>query len=183
MTQLVSPKRVALAGAVLCFAAVACGSSAAQALSPVKSLVPAIAAASSVAADATAGESLGITSEQASPRATRTLVPARSTPSTTPHRTTSTTVLGGGSPATWPAARAVAPSLAGAYSPNLKTAFIALVELLGLGWLASQSEPGKELSWHQRSNIYTPQVYLMRDMVDRGWHYPQTQPRLISSRS
>ena len=179
MTQLVSPKRVALAGAVLCFAAVACGSSAAQALSPVKSLVPAIAAASSVAADATAGESLGITSEQASPRATRTLVPARSTPSTTPHRTTSTTVLGGGSPATWPAARAVAPSLAGAYSPNLKTAFIALVKYSD--WLGSHPNPSLVKNFvASSSNIYASQVYLMRDMVDRGWHFPQTQARLIS---
>ena len=56
-----------------------------------------------------------------------------------PAHTTPTTVMGGGSPSTWPAARRVAPSLAGAYSTNLKTAFIALTELLGLGRLTPEA--------------------------------------------
>ena len=83
-----------------------------------------------------------------------------------PAHTTPTTVMGGGSPSTWPAARRVAPSLAGAYSTNLKTAFIALSELLGLARLAPESEPCQELCAADNSNIYNPQVYLMEQMVD-----------------
>jgi hypothetical protein len=168
MTKVVGQKHVAVAGAVLCFAAVACGSSTAQALSATKSRLPAVAAARPVPANATAGESPGPTSQQASPRPTRTQVPARSTPSTTPHHTTSTTILGGGSPATWPAAKAVAPSLAGAYSPNLKTAFIALVKYSD--WLGSHPNPRLVKNYViTTSSLYRSQVYLMQQMVKRAW--------------
>ena len=56
-----------------------------------------------------------------------------------PAHTTPTTVMGGGSPSTWPAARRAAPSLAGAYSHNLKIAFIALVQYSD--WLGSHPNP------------------------------------------
>jgi hypothetical protein len=86
-----------------------------------------------------------------------------------PPSTTSVTVMGGGSPSSWPAARKVAPSLAGAYSPNLKTAFLALVRYSD--WLGSHPNPN--LVKHYvlpTSNLYRSQVYLMQQMVKRGWH-------------
>ena len=56
----------------------------------------------------------------------------------------------------------VAPSLAGAYSPNLKTAFIALVKYSD--WFGSHPNPNLVQEFRaQTSNMYGPQVYLMQD--------------------
>ena len=57
-----------------------------------------------------------------------------------PTHTTPTTVMGGGSPSTWPAARRVAPRLAGAYSTNLKTDLSSLGAILRLARFAPQSQ-------------------------------------------
>ena len=106
-----------------------------------------------------------ITSASASEK---TKVRARKTP-TTVAPTTSRTVMGGGNAATWPAARPFPPSLAGAYSTNLKTAFIALVNYSD--WLGSHPNPNFVRNYvPQTSNIYHPQVYLMQQMLKRGWH-------------
>ena len=77
--------------------------------------------------------------------------------------------MGGGNPSTWPAARAKAPSLAGAYSANLKTAFLALVRYSD--WLGTHPNPKLVKNYVlPTSNIYRAQEYLMRQMVVRGWH-------------
>jgi hypothetical protein len=91
-----------------------------------------------------------------------------------PAHTTPTTVMGGGSPSTWPAARRVAPSLAGAYSTNLKTAFLALVRYSD--WVGSHPNPKLVNKYVlPTSNIYRAQVYLMQQMVARRW-YISPQP-------
>jgi hypothetical protein len=83
--------------------------------------------------------------------------------------TTSTTVMGGGNPSTWPAAKKAAPSLAGAYSSNMKTVFLALVRYSD--WVASHPDPNLVKDYAiVTSNIYRSQVYLMEQMVKRGWH-------------
>ncbi len=99
--------------------------------------------------------------------------PERSARTHTVPTTTSTTVMGGGSPSTWPAARKVAPSLAGAYSSNMKTVFLALVRYSD--WLASHPNPKLVKNYAiTTSNIYGAQLYLMQQMVARGWHiWPQ----------
>jgi hypothetical protein len=168
MTKLLSSKRMAVAGAALCLATVAYGSSALPAVSATVSRVAAITTARSVLT-ATAVGSPGPTATKAAGRAAKTVTSARSKPSTTAPRTTSTTIMGGGSPATWPAARAVAPSLAGAYSPHLKTAFISLVKYSD--WLGSHPNPSLVKNYVQpSSDIYKAQLYLMRDLESRGWH-------------
>jgi hypothetical protein len=83
--------------------------------------------------------------------------------------TTSTTVMGGGNPSTWPAAKKAAPSLAGAYSSNMKTVFLALVRYSD--WLGSHPNPKLVKNYvFPTSNIYQSQLYLMEQMVKRGWH-------------
>ncbi len=47
---------------------------------------------------------------------------------------------------------------------------IALSELLGLAGLAPQPKSCQTFASADNSNIYSPQVYLMRAMVKRGWH-------------
>ncbi len=96
----------------------------------------------------------------------KTKVRARKTP-TTVAPTTPRTVMGGGNAATWPAARPFPPSLAGAYSTNLKTAFIALVTYSD--WLGSHPNPNFVRNYvATNSNIYHPQVYVMQQMLRRG---------------
>ncbi len=169
MTKLVSPKRMAVAGAALCLATISYGSSALPAVSATTGRVAPITTSRSVLATATAVGSPGPRANQASGRAARTATSARSRPPTTAPRTTSTTVMGGGSPATWPAAKAVAPSLAGAYSPNLKTAFISLVKYSD--WLGSHPNPSLVKNYViTASDLYRSQVDLMQKMVTHSWH-------------
>jgi hypothetical protein len=98
---------------------------------------------------------------------------------TTVAPTTLRTIMGGGNPATWPAARRFPPSLAGAYSTNLKTAFISLVNYSD--WLGSHPNPNLVRNYvATNSNIYHPQVYLMQQMLRRGWHI-SPQPTEITS--
>lgn len=86
---------------------------------------------------------------------------------------TTTTVMGGGNPATWPAAKPKPPSLAGAYSPNMKTAFLALVRYSD--WVGTHPNPKLvKLYASPTSDIYAAQVYLMTQMKKRGWHLPPT---------
>jgi hypothetical protein len=83
--------------------------------------------------------------------------------------TTSTTVMGGGNPSTWPAAKKAAPSLAGAYSSNMKTVFLALVRYSD--WLGSHPNPKLVKNFVlTSSNLYPSQLSLMQQMVHRGWH-------------
>ena len=61
----------------------------------------------------------------------------------------------------------MAPSLAGAYSPNLKTAFISLVKYSD--WLGSHPNPSLVKNYVQSSSdIYEAQLYLMQRMVIDG---------------
>ncbi len=102
------------------------------------------------------------------PASEKTKVRARKT-RTTVAPTTSRTVMGGGNAATWPAARPFPPSLAGAYSTNLKTAFVTLVKYSD--WLGSHPNPNFVRNYvATTSNIYEAQLILMRDLVARGWH-------------
>lgn len=87
--------------------------------------------------------------------------------------TTTTTVMGGGNPSTWPAAKPDPPSLAGAYSPNMKTAFLALTNYSD--WVGTHPSP--KLVGHYAaidSNIYKPQVYLLQQLDKLHWHLPPT---------
>lgn len=91
--------------------------------------------------------------------------------------TTTTTVMGGGSPSTWPAAKPQPPSLAGAYSPNMKTAFLALVKYSD--WLGSHPNPSLVKNYAApSSNVYKAQVYLMQQMQKRGLHLPPTPSQI-----
>jgi len=102
-------------------------------------------------------------------RTTRTATSTVRLPATTNAATTNGTVMGGGNPATWPAAKPYPPSLAGAYSSNLRTAFIALVNYSD--WVGSHPNPALVKNYATPgSNIYKPQVYLMQQLVKRGWH-------------
>jgi hypothetical protein len=84
---------------------------------------------------------------------------------------TTTTVMGGGSPSTWPAAKPYPPSLAGAYSPNMKIAFITLVNYID--WVASHPNPRLVANYAAPSaNIYAGQVYLMEQMKKHNVHLP-----------
>ena len=105
------------------------------------------------------------------PASEKTKVRARKTP-TTVAPTTSRTVMGGGNVATWPAARPLPPSLAGAYSTNLKTAFIALVNYWD--WVGSHPNPNLVKNFLSAgSNIYFYWVDVMNALLKRGWHdYP-----------
>lgn len=86
---------------------------------------------------------------------------------------TTTTVMGGGNPSTWPAAKPYPPSLAGAYSPNMKTAFITLAKYID--WVASHPNPKLVANYAApSSNIYAGQVFLMRQMQKRHLHLPPT---------
>ena len=87
--------------------------------------------------------------------------------------TTTTTVMGGGKPSTWPAAKPYPPSLAGAYSPNMKTAFLALTRYSD--WVGSHPNPTLVRNYATlTANIYAAQVYLMRQMSKRGLHLSPT---------
>ena len=87
--------------------------------------------------------------------------------------TTTTTVMGGGKPSTWPAAKPYPPSLAGAYSPNMKAAFLTLTRYSD--WVGSHPNPNLVRNYASvRSNIYKPQVYLMMQLDKRHWHLPPT---------
>ena len=91
--------------------------------------------------------------------------------------TTTTTVMGGGKPSTWPAAKPYPPSLAGAYSPNMKTAFLALVRYSD--WVGSHPNPKLVKNYASpASDIYAAQVYLMTQMAKRGWHLPPTPSQI-----
>jgi hypothetical protein len=92
-------------------------------------------------------------------------------------KVTTTTVMGGGSPSTWPAAKPKPPSLAGAYSPNMKTAFLALVRYSD--WVGTHPNPALVKRYTaQTSDIYRAQVYLMQQMRRRGWHLPPTPTQI-----
>jgi hypothetical protein len=83
--------------------------------------------------------------------------------------TPSRTIMGGGNPATWPATKPNPPSLAAAYSPNAKTSFVCLVRYSD--WLGSHPSPSLVKNYvSPTSNIYKPQLYLMRELVAKGWH-------------
>ena len=76
--------------------------------------------------------------------------------------------MGGGSPSTWPAAKPNPPSLAGAYSTNLETAFLSLVNYSD--WLSSHPNPNLVKNYASpTSNIYQAQVYLMQQLEKRQW--------------
>ena len=63
----------------------------------------------------------------------------------------------------------MAPSLAGAYSPNLKTAFISLVKYSD--WLGSHPNPSLVKNYViTASDLYRSQVDLMQKMVNHSWH-------------
>jgi hypothetical protein len=84
---------------------------------------------------------------------------------------TTTTVMGGGSPSTWPAAKPYPPSLAGAYSPNMKIAFITLVGYSD--WVGSHPNPRLVSNYAAPfSNIYNGQVYLMEQLQRHHLHLP-----------
>ena len=91
--------------------------------------------------------------------------------------TTTTTVMGGGKPATWPAAKPYPPSLAGAYSPNMKTAFLTLVRYSD--WVGSHPNPKLVKNYvSAASDVYAAQVYLMRQMLKRRLHLPPTPSQI-----
>lgn len=170
MNKILCRRRPALGGAVVCLLAVASCWPDAPATSASERPVPAIAAVSVAQPSATVLASPNRAPSLASEAATRRIASTGAHPTGVP-RTTSTTIMGGGSPSTWPAARAVAPSLAGAYSPNLKTAFVALVNYWD--WLGSHPKPNLVKNFAEAtSNIYAAQVYLMGAMDNRGWHLP-----------
>jgi hypothetical protein len=167
MRDIRSGKRPALEGAALCVLTVLGGWSVPSAVSAAERPLPAVAAIAraqpntraSVATPSRPPTLAGAKEMTASAKRRLTTVPL----------ITSTTVMGGGNPSTWPAARAKAPSLAGAYSPNLKTAFLALVRYSD--WLGSHPNPNLVKNYVlPTSNIFRAQQYLMRQMVARGWH-------------
>jgi hypothetical protein len=92
-------------------------------------------------------------------------------------KVTTTTVMGGGSPSTWPAAKRKPPSLAGAYSPNMKTAFLALVRYSD--WVGTHPNPKLVTNYvTPASNVYSAQVYLMTQMAKRHLHLPPTPSQI-----
>ena len=92
-------------------------------------------------------------------------------------KVTTTTVMGGGSPSTWPAAKPKPPSLAGAYSPNMKTAFLALVRYSD--WVGTHPNPKLVTNYATpASNVYAAQVYLMTQMAKRHLHLPPTPSQI-----
>jgi hypothetical protein len=154
MPKMRSRQAVGLAVAALCASSVGCFTSAPTASSATTTALP----KSHVSSRTRSAASEGATGRGPSAR------PIRLT-------TTSVTVMGGGTPSSWPAAKKVAPSLAGAYSPNLKTAFLTLVRYSD--WLGSHPNPNLVKNYVlPTSDIYWAQVYLMRDLVSRGWHEP-----------
>ncbi len=128
MTQIWPLRRSALGGAALCALTVVGGWFDPPALYASERPLPVVIVAA-VATPSHSPTSAG--AKEVTTSARRRLPKTR--------RTTSTTVMGGGNPSTWPAGRAKAPSLAGAYSPNLKTAFLALTNYSD--WVASHPEP------------------------------------------
>jgi hypothetical protein len=80
--------------------------------------------------------------------------------------------MGGGNPATWPAAKAQPPSLAGAYSPNMEIAFKALITYSD--WAGSHPNPVLVRNFClSGSDMYSYWVEIMQDLVRRGWRdYP-----------
>ena len=91
--------------------------------------------------------------------------------------TTTTTVMGGGKPSTWPAAKPYPPSLAGAYSPNMKTAFLTLVRYSD--WVGSHPNPKLVKNYvSAASDVYAAQVYLMREMAKLHLHLPPTPSQI-----
>ncbi|HYA44777.1 MAG TPA: hypothetical protein VED59_04160, partial [Acidimicrobiales bacterium] len=70
------------------------------------------------------------------------------------------------------AAKAQAPSLAGAYSTNLRTVFITLINYWD--WVGSHPNPNlvQKFMW-PTSNVYRYWVWFNRALVKRGWRdYP-----------
>ncbi|GEM_PF-2547736 len=102
------------------------------------------------------------------PRSTASSLP-RATPA---HGTTSSTVMGGGNPSTWPAAKPYPPSLAGAYSTNLKKALISLLNYMD--WVFAHPNPVLvKNAVVPTANIYRYWVDIVEALVRRGWHeYP-----------
>jgi len=86
---------------------------------------------------------------------------------------TTTTVMGGGSPSTWPAAKPYPPSLAGAYSPNMKIAYLTLTKYWD--WVGAHPNPKLVTNYMAAScELYRGQVYLMQQMQKRHIHLPPT---------
>jgi hypothetical protein len=172
MMKTLRRSRPALAGAAACLMAVAGGWSEPQA--SLAAGRPALTSAADAGAhlNATPVASPSPLPTLASKPVQKKIVAARPARPASVPRTTSTTIMGGGSPSTWPAARAVAPSLAGAYSPNLKTAFITLVNYSD--WVGSHPNPTLVKNFMLPTcNVYTYSVNLMRILVERRWHdYP-----------
>jgi len=93
------------------------------------------------------------------------------TKSTTRVRSTTSTVMGGGNPATWPAAKPYPPSLAGAYSTNLKRAFITLMAYTD--WLSCHPNPKLvRNAVVPGANIYGYWVTVMAVLAKKRWHEP-----------
>lgn len=91
--------------------------------------------------------------------------------------TTTTTVMGGGNPSTWPAAKPDPPSLAGAYSPNMKTAFLALVRYSD--WVGTHPNPALVKNYvTPASDVYAAQNYLMAQMSKRHLHLPPSPSQI-----
>ena len=177
MTEIWPGRRAALGGVALCALTVVGGWPDPPAWSATERPLPAVAAVVQAQPNATSVATPSRTETSAG--AKKVTASAKRHAPRTP-RTTSTTVMGGGKPSTWPAARAKAPSLAGAYSPNLKTAFIALGELLGLVRFAPESESRQELMLADIQTSTRPQVYLMHKWWSRVGMYHPTRPKSIS---
>jgi hypothetical protein len=76
--------------------------------------------------------------------------------------------MGGGNPSTWPAAKPHPPSLAGAYSTNLRTVFLALVNYMD--WVFAHPDPSLvQKAVVPGNNIYDLYVRAIRELAKRGW--------------
>ncbi len=85
--------------------------------------------------------------------------------------TSSNTLVGGGTPAQWPAARATAPSLAGAYGTNMIRVFVTLMAYQDWVWshpnttfVANYMVPG--------TRPYLQEVAGLTALEKKGWHSP-----------
>lgn len=100
----------------------------------------------------------------------RVVAPSTTSPTVPPK--TNATVMGGGNPSTWPAAKPNPPSLAGAYSTNLKIVVTTLFNYLD--WIGSHPNPSLvKNAVTPSANIYSYWVRLQLALVKRDWHdYP-----------
>ncbi len=112
----------------------------------------------------------------AGPAATGTspLAPSVTAGTAVPWSPTSPNTLVGdnGNPAHWPAAQSKPPSLAGAYSDNIMTAFITLVRYQD--WVWSHPNPSFVKRYMQPGTaLYEGEVTTIRGLARRGWRsYP-----------